>query len=216
MGELQREGTTIVLISHDLAAVERLCGRAMLLDHGRATRIGPAREVVAAYQRSVEGLPLDAPGGAASDPPAEIGRVALLDEAARPLVEARTGGTVLARISYRALRALKAPRFDLLFYSFEDGVLQSQCTGTPNGSRDLAEGTGCVEFEIPSLGLLPGVYTLGVTISEGEGKASAWHYGRATLYVARGPRVGGRFFTPSTFRLLPDVEVADVVEGRSR
>jgi hypothetical protein len=190
----------------------------MLLDHGRATRIGPAREVVAAYQRSVEGLPLDAPAGAC-DPPAEIGRVALLDEAARPLVEARTGGTVLARISYRALRPLTAPRFDLLFYSFEDGVLQSQCTGRPNGlpsSRGLPEGAGCVEFEIPSLGLLPGVYTLGVTISEGDGEPSAWHYGRATLYVARGPRVGGRFFTASTFRLLPSVEVADVVEGRSR
>src|SRR3981189_1876276 len=34
IAELRRAGRTIVFISHDLAAVYRLCDRALLLDHG--------------------------------------------------------------------------------------------------------------------------------------------------------------------------------------
>ena len=48
--ELHRQGRTIVFISHDLASVERLCGRVLLLSHGRVIASGPAREVIAAYQ----------------------------------------------------------------------------------------------------------------------------------------------------------------------
>src|SRR5512133_3359422 len=34
IGELKRAGTTIVMITHDLGAIERLASRAVLLDHG--------------------------------------------------------------------------------------------------------------------------------------------------------------------------------------
>ncbi len=50
INELHRQGRTIVFISHDLGAVERLCGRVLLLDHGRIVSEGPARDVIAKYQ----------------------------------------------------------------------------------------------------------------------------------------------------------------------
>ncbi len=55
IGELKRLGTTILMITHDLGAIERLASRAALLDHGAVKTIGPARDVVAAYKRAVEG-----------------------------------------------------------------------------------------------------------------------------------------------------------------
>jgi ABC-type polysaccharide/polyol phosphate transport system ATPase subunit len=42
---LRRAGKTIVLISHDLAAVERICDRAILLSHGKLVLTGRPREV---------------------------------------------------------------------------------------------------------------------------------------------------------------------------
>jgi ABC-type polysaccharide/polyol phosphate transport system ATPase subunit len=49
--EYKRGGGTIVFVSHDQAAVERVCDRALLLDHGRCVEAGPAADVVSAYHR---------------------------------------------------------------------------------------------------------------------------------------------------------------------
>ncbi len=48
----QAEGKTILFVSHDLEAVERVAGRALWLRAGEIAQDGPAREVVAAYRDS--------------------------------------------------------------------------------------------------------------------------------------------------------------------
>ena len=44
----------MVFVSHNLNAVQRLCDRALLLDHGRLLAQGSTEEVVAAYLDLVE------------------------------------------------------------------------------------------------------------------------------------------------------------------
>jgi len=48
--EFKQRGGTIVFVSHDAAAVERLCTRAVLLRQGRLVHDGPVREAVTRYQ----------------------------------------------------------------------------------------------------------------------------------------------------------------------
>ncbi len=49
--EFKQRGGTIVFVSHDAAAVERLCPRAVLLRGGRVEFDGPTREAVTQYHR---------------------------------------------------------------------------------------------------------------------------------------------------------------------
>jgi lipopolysaccharide transport system ATP-binding protein len=49
----KREGRTVILVTHDLGAVQLYCDHAFLLDHGSLAADGPAGEVVAAYRRMV-------------------------------------------------------------------------------------------------------------------------------------------------------------------
>ncbi|WP_338201169.1 ABC transporter ATP-binding protein [Candidatus Nephthysia bennettiae] len=49
----RREGRTVVLVTHDLSAVDLHCDRAILLDHGRVIVDASAREVTARYERLV-------------------------------------------------------------------------------------------------------------------------------------------------------------------
>jgi lipopolysaccharide transport system ATP-binding protein len=49
INELHQHGRTIVFISHDLGAVERLCERAILMEHGRIVDVGPTREITRRY-----------------------------------------------------------------------------------------------------------------------------------------------------------------------
>ena len=51
IGEFKQAGGTIVFVSHDPSAVERVCDRAIMLEHGRVVEEGPAAEVVRAYHR---------------------------------------------------------------------------------------------------------------------------------------------------------------------
>jgi lipopolysaccharide transport system ATP-binding protein len=61
----KREGRTVVLVTHDLGAVELYCDHAFLLDHGRLVAQGAAGEVCGAYRRLV-GEQQDADAAAAS------------------------------------------------------------------------------------------------------------------------------------------------------
>lgn len=60
MADFQRHGTTIVIVSHSLGALETLCRRALWLDKGRVMVIGGVEEVVQEYIAprldSVQGL----------------------------------------------------------------------------------------------------------------------------------------------------------------
>jgi len=44
--ELADEGKTLVVVSHDLDLVQRVCDRGVLLEHGRVIKDGPSHEVV--------------------------------------------------------------------------------------------------------------------------------------------------------------------------
>jgi ABC-type polysaccharide/polyol phosphate transport system ATPase subunit len=46
---IKREGGTMVLVTHDMAAVERFCDRAMLIDQGTVQQVGGPHEVALAY-----------------------------------------------------------------------------------------------------------------------------------------------------------------------
>jgi lipopolysaccharide transport system ATP-binding protein len=49
MGEVSREGRTVVFVSHNLTALKRLCNRALWLNEGNAVEIGEARKVIDHY-----------------------------------------------------------------------------------------------------------------------------------------------------------------------
>ena len=53
--EFKQRGGTIVFVSHDAGAVERLCDRAVLLNQGRVAFDGPTHEAVVAYRRLLAG-----------------------------------------------------------------------------------------------------------------------------------------------------------------
>lgn len=52
MQAFRNNGTTILLVTHDMNTVNSMCARAAWLDHGLSHMVGAAEEVVRAYQNS--------------------------------------------------------------------------------------------------------------------------------------------------------------------
>ena len=54
MRSMLSQGTTLVFVSHDLAAVEATCSRGVWLHDGLLREEGPVRQVLSSYRRSIE------------------------------------------------------------------------------------------------------------------------------------------------------------------
>ncbi|HOI72900.1 MAG TPA: polysaccharide ABC transporter ATP-binding protein [Syntrophales bacterium] len=52
MGEVAREGRTVLFVSHNMAAVRNLCARSILLEDGRIAADGPSEDTVNRYLRT--------------------------------------------------------------------------------------------------------------------------------------------------------------------
>ncbi len=54
MSSVAKNGRTVLFVSHNLGAVQRLCTMGLLLERGRLECAGPMEKVLDAYQRSIE------------------------------------------------------------------------------------------------------------------------------------------------------------------
>ena len=111
IGQLRDFGKTIVLVSHDLAAIERLCDRALLLAHGEVTRNGDPRAIIEAYQEeSYRALP-DPGRGSTAQRPIVAARLTFEGHDGGP---ARTGDPLTCRLAYEASSSSRGRRLHRL------------------------------------------------------------------------------------------------------
>jgi len=54
MNEVAKEGSTVIFVSHNLATIQALCDRGVLLERGQVIADGPVQETVNEYLRSLE------------------------------------------------------------------------------------------------------------------------------------------------------------------
>lgn len=189
--ELKRQGVTLIIVSHDLGAIEQLCDRALLIDHGAILASGGSSDIVTAYQRLAAGgappaaasaRPIDA---GADDTPLEIVALTPCRPDGTSTLTVPTGGPVTASVTVRASRPFDDVEVTVALYEFEQGTHLVECTSAASGTRfPLPPGETQIDFVIPHLPLAPGVYTLGATAKPAsELRPAAWRFGRTTLYV---------------------------------
>ena len=197
--QLRKAGRTIVFISHDLAAVERLCDRALLLSHGRIVCEGKPHDVTIEYQRSTL---------LASEPPAHAKEVSRKIECTRFSYQnanrvagnpVRTGEAMIVRVDYVANETVPDVVFNVYLY-WPSGYLCTQLT-TGNKGALIAKGSGCVEFFCPIVNLRPGMFLVDVS-AERYPEVIDWRHRCATLRVDEGPVVLGDLHMPHEHSIL--------------
>jgi homopolymeric O-antigen transport system ATP-binding protein len=214
--ELKRQGTTMLVVSHDLGAIEQLSDRALLFEGGGIAAAGSPADVISAYQRSITGTEADVDtevdvNGDALAPRVRVSRLTLHDLDGTPTLTPTTGRPLVARVEL-IFTTVVAATVTLSFYDFEAGTLLAQCVGEVDPTR-LADGQEVrVDFVMPKLLFAAGVYTVGVTvIPAGASRPVAWRFGRTTLYVQGGNHSQGLFSQPFECRVGPSSRAADLV-----
>jgi ABC-type polysaccharide/polyol phosphate transport system ATPase subunit len=210
---LKQRGVTLILVSHDLGAIEQLCNRAVLLERGMVAASGPAADVITAYQHVSTALPAAAAASSVSaghDSRLEVQSLTLLSAEGRTVLAATAGEPLVARVVLTA-RCDDDVDVSLSFYDFDRGSLLAECaTAGSIGPVAVRAGETAVDFVIPELLLGPGVYTLGVTAQPASSpRPVAWRFGRTTLYVDGPVSRRGSFLLPYSCRTSqPDTDGA--------
>jgi ABC-type polysaccharide/polyol phosphate transport system ATPase subunit len=125
MEELRASGTTIVIVTHNLNAVRRLCDRTIVVHRGEIRHDGDTLEALNVYHELIGELddadgPSAVPGGGSGDA-AEFERFELLDADGRPTRHVAADELVTVEATFAFRRALADPILGLTV-SNEGGV----------------------------------------------------------------------------------------------
>ncbi|HEX9380458.1 MAG TPA: ABC transporter ATP-binding protein [Gaiellaceae bacterium] len=172
--EFKQRGGTIVFVSHDASAVERLCDRAILLREGRVEFDGPTHEAIVRYRQLLAGDRDPAERGAGlkewGSGVARIEEVELLGPDGEQRTQFLAGEPLTLRLRVSAERPLAPPRLSLELRD-SSGLLvagSGRSTAELGWDRDTSE--LFARFEVESLPLADGRFhlRLGLTDETGE------------------------------------------------
>jgi ABC-type polysaccharide/polyol phosphate transport system ATPase subunit len=202
--EFKRRNKTILIVTHALDLVERLCDEALWLDAGATRAAGDPKRVIGAYVADVEqseGAFLKAADARAAatvaapdagEPPApedlfrapegrwgsrevEIVAVALLDSGGGETRVVGSGGALTIRMNVRA----KAPVEDFVFgvgiFNADGVCVYGTNTAIDGLESQTLSNTASVDFQVPTLDLVEGTYKLDVAVHKRDGVPYDYH-----------------------------------------
>lgn len=202
IGELHANGTTLLFISHDLTAVEKLCQRVLLLERGEIVAEGEPQAVIRRYTQTTN---LSDRGSADHDSkPVQITNVGFFNQSGERCAGFQTGFPMTARIDYVAREEIQGAALSLVF-SWTDGGTAAQWSTLREGqSFVIRPGKASIEFSCRELGLQPSIYKIDAQIEQAATqRILELQLACTSIHVQAGKQVRGYFYNPHTWRELP-------------
>ncbi len=160
INEFKQRGGTILFVSHDAHAVERLCDRAVLLRQGEVAFDGPARETIAAYRRLLasDASPDELAAGLREwgSGEARIVSAALCDQGGDERVQFAAGEALRLELTIAVREAVAAPSVVVELRDDDGAVLGTISADTGTLGWGTGRGERKVRLDMPRLPLADG------------------------------------------------------------
>ena len=178
MGDVAREGRTVLFVSHNLSSISVLCNRALYMASGNLIEDGPAAKVVESYMtKAVGGSPSvewksieSAPGNGAM----RLRSVRVLDASGEVCGSFGMDEPVRVEVAYQLLQNGLETNVGYHLYNSK-GILVFVSADFHDAEwLDVAKEPGCYRSvcEIPGQFLNTGGYTLDVALSRASGQSA--------------------------------------------
>ncbi len=169
--EMQRDGKTIVVVSHGLGQLRSMCDRLAWMRNGRLAGIGPTKDVIDEYLGTVNVSRLPGHDGVSKrwgSGEATISEIQLINRDGKPTDKIHTGDDVTLRIHYEVEPGYTVKRPGVGFGIHRlDGVL---ITGVNTNEQKLVPaqltGKGHYDYVMRKSPLLTGTYDLSAAIQD--------------------------------------------------
>ena len=164
MGEVAKGGRTILFVSHNMAAMENLCSRAILLEGGRMVESGPAAEVIRRYlavPMSLSKMSLTTRKDRQGAGEIRITNIEVLDVHDRPVQYVSSGQSVTLRVHYSCSTTRVYSNCRIILGIMKDARPYFMLPTEVVDRRRLdLEGSGFIDFTVPELPLSGGDYVI--------------------------------------------------------
>jgi ABC-2 type transport system ATP-binding protein len=181
----RQNGGTVCFVSHNASAVERLCERALLLDHGQVQFEGKTHEAVKRYQAKL----------AREESPEELraglrewgsGEARVTDVEVENAETVHSGAPFTVRLKLHVEIPLEPPRLFLELCSTGGGLIGSNVLDLADVGWDGATGERSLRFTVDRLPLAEGRFQLGVTLTDRSGSKRYHRIDRAAEFAVKG------------------------------
>ena len=207
IGEFRRRGKTIVIVTHSLALVEKMCDDVLWLRHGRVADHGDPKRVVDAYLTYVAGgedALLAQEHAQAAEAPAEpaetedegryrqgrwgsrdveITSVRLLDDGGRERHVFVPGESLTVELAVEARQPVEDFVFGIGVFTSDGVSVYGTNTDIEDFKAEGAAGRGTVRFVVQELSLVEGTYLLDVAAHRRDGTPYDYHRGLYSFRV---------------------------------
>lgn len=183
--EFQREGRTIIVVTHAADMVRQVCQRAVVLDHGRLVADARPADAIRVFREHLHGelnethLPLE------TDDSLRITNVSIEGAAGIPRVAA--GESLRIDVEYEGRRELERAMLTIEITSNDGTVVYA--TELPDDASVVLPipAAGRLGVHIPQLPLLDGDYTVSLSLTDrNRADVIAWRDGRDQFTVTPG------------------------------
>ena len=226
----QREGRTIVFVTHAPDLVRQICDKAVVLDHGHEVSSGTPGEAIRAFRehllRAGDRLELaqelaaalDEGEGAPAEGAPDAADSGLSDQERKRNFRARITGVVFEhpgerpqllpgepltiRVRYEARERIEEPNFGYAVYDIDGNLLSGNNTRILEVPIPSIDGSGEVLFRFGEVPLLDGTYFLTLAItSQDEATVYDWQEQRHQFEVLNPGRAQGMMHLPVSVEL---------------
>ena len=168
MGAVARGGRTVLFVSHNMAAVESLCSRAVVLQNGHLLVDCSTRDAIDSYLHAFSqdnGVADEAWRNRPLSLPLQLKSIQILsrniDTTTVPV-----GSPTTFRIAYRATGPHRCCGFRLKILNSSGQVVAKLMSELCSDFDESVDGDGEVECFVPSLNLMPGHYRISIALKQ--------------------------------------------------
>jgi len=172
---IKDKNKTVILVSHNIRQVERICSRVLLLEHGKIIKDGAPDEVCSLFfQRSNKKISTYYADRREHRPhiesSGEIGalRVVVVDDAGAPFDEVMSGEALRLQLHFSLEAPIRNAEFVIGTHTTDFFYLTANSTATSEERINLSPGDHRIDFSIPALPLSPGIYCIRVAVFDGN------------------------------------------------
>lgn len=169
---IKRQGKTVLLVSHNIRQVERLCTRTILMSHGRIALDGVPKDVCNAFyeasDKQIQDTKISTKAGRTeSSGDIKIESVSVFNMAGQPVPTIEHLENIELQVTYRVKKVLPEPIFGLGIHTTDFLYLATSQSLGELALGNLAPGVYTLSYKIRRFPFLPGVYSLrlGVALS---------------------------------------------------
>lgn len=170
MGDAAKAGRTVVLVSHQMNQIRRLCNRAVWLDGGTVRKDGNTSEVLAAYETAMFATDWKADGARGRNETARFLGWSIEGNSEEQRHVLTTAGRFRVRFTVEVAKPIHNGEHGITLYNAERQLIWGWAVPRLN----LEAGTHEFAHEFPALPLRPGSYQWQVSLNDENELFDSW------------------------------------------